>query len=46
MKNQKLFSDLSSAFTYYEEIPLNIKELLKVYISDVYQIPLCYLTTF
>ena len=43
---QQLFSDLSSAFTYYEEIPLNIKRIIKSFISDVYQIPLCYLTTF
>ena len=43
---QRLFSDLSSVFIYYEEIPLNIKRIIKSFISDVYQISLCYLTTF
>ncbi len=43
---QQLFSDLSSAFTYYEEIPFTIKRIVKYFISDGYQIPFGYLTTF
>ena len=43
---QHLFSDLSFAFIYYEEILLNIKRFSKSFISDVYQILLYYLTTF
>ena len=43
---QHLFSDLSSAFIYYEEIPFTIKRIVKYFISDGYQIPFGYLTTF
>ena len=43
---QQLFSDLSSAFTYYEEIPFTLRKIVKYFISDGYQIPFGYLTTF
>ena len=43
---QQLFSDLSAAFTYKNDIPGNLKKIIKNFVSDGFQIPFGYLTSF